>query len=176
MQQFTYKALGDIKSTNPQPIRNEAGEQVQLLERVYDNGLKRLLDGYFDYRYFLKYRVTNNDGAPIFEAKKIFRRGKVWFEGKDFVSNETYRINYENWRIGLPELFVSGPNLKMKIDKEMEDWSNFIVEDEIIARWKASYDEASDEFTVMLELAESAPVQNTAFYIAIAQATLFIGV
>lgn len=80
MQQFTYKALGKLQSTKPQAIRNEAGEQIMLVERVYDNGLKKLLDGYFDYRYFLKYRVTTNEGVPLFEAKKIFRRGKVWFE------------------------------------------------------------------------------------------------
>lgn len=176
MQQFTYKALGKLQSTKPQAIRNEAGEKIMLVERVYDNGLKKLLDGYFDYRYFLKYRVTTNEGVPLFEAKKIFRRGKVWFEAKDLVSNETYVVNYENWRIGVPELFVSGQTIKMKIDKEMEDWSNFIVAGEIVARWKASYDETSDEFTAMLEVADISPIQNTAFFIAIAQAALFIGV
>lgn len=95
---------------------------------------------------------------------------------KDLVSNETYVVNYENWRIGVPELFVSGQTIKMKIDKEMEDWSNFIVAGEIVARWKASYDETSDEFTAMLEVADISPIQNTAFFIAIAQAALFIGV
>ena len=176
MQTFTYQALGKIKSTEPQAIFNAAGEQVQRVERVYDNGLKKLVDGYFDYRYFLKYRVTANDGATLFEAKKIFRRGKVWFEGKDFVTGDKYIVNYENWRIGVPELFVTGPNFKMKIDKEMDDWSNFIVDDVIIARWLAVYDEATDVFTLTLELSETAAIQNTAFYIAIAQAALFIGV
>ena len=176
MQTFTYQALGNIKSQAPQAIFNAAGEQVLLVERVYDNGLKKLLDGYFDYRYFLKYRVTTNDGAPLFEAKKIFRRGKVWFEGKDLVTGDKFIVNYENWRIGVPELFITGPNFKMKIDKEMDDWSNFTVDDQIIARWLAMYEEATDTFRLALELSEDAPIQNTAFYIAIAQAALFIGV
>lgn len=108
--------------------------------------------------------------------KKIFRRGKVWFEGKDLVLNEKYIINYENWRIGVPELFISSEKFKMKIDKEMEDWSNFIINDEVIARWLAVYDEQSDMFSVKLVIWDEAPIQEPAFYIAIAQATLFIGV
>ena len=52
MQTYTYKALGKIQSTERQAILNASGEQVQLVERVYDNSLKKLLDGYFDYRYF----------------------------------------------------------------------------------------------------------------------------
>jgi len=176
MQTYTYEVLGNIKSTEQQPVYNEAGEQILKVQRIYDNGLKKLLDGYFDHRYFLKYAVLDNDGQSLFEVKKIFRRGKVWFEGKDLVLNEKYIINYENWRIGVPELFISSDKFKMKIDKEMEDWSNFIINDEVIARWLAVYNEQSDMFSVKLVVWEEAPVQDPAFYIAIAQATLFIGV
>lgn len=76
----------------------------------------------------------------------------------------------------MPELFVTGNQLKMKIDKEMEDWSTFLVDDEVIARWLAVYDETNDVFQITLELSEQASIQEPAFYIAIAQATLFIGV
>lgn len=92
--------------------------------------------------------MLGNDGQSLFEVKKIFRRGKVWFEGKDLVLNKKYIINYENWRIGVPELFISSDKFKMKIDKEMEDWSNFIINDEVIARWLAVYNEQSDMFSV----------------------------
>lgn len=176
MQIYTYQALGDIKSTVAQPIVNANGEQTQFVQRVYDNRIKKLLDGYFDNRYFLKYQVLANEGQILYEAKKIFRRGKVWFEVKDYTTDERFIINYENWRIGVPELFVSGTNFKMKIDKEMDDWSNFLVEDEIVARWLAVYDEAQDQFSLTLELYENAPIQKVGFYIAIAQAALFIGV
>ena len=176
MRKFTYQALGDIKSTTPQPILNEQGEQIETVQRIYDNRLKKLLDNYFDNRYFLKYAVLDQNGQAIFQTKKIFRRGKVWFEALDFIANEKYMINYENWRIGVPELFVTGNQLKMKIDKEMEDWSTFLVDDEVIARWLAVYDETNDVFQITLELSEQAPIQEPAFYIAIAQATLFIGV
>lgn len=176
MQTYTYEVLGDIKSTEQRPVYNGAGEQILKVQRIYDNGLKKLLDGYFDHRYFLKYAVLRNDGQSLFEVKKIFRRGKVWFEGKDLSQNEKYIINYENWRIGVPELFISGDKFKMKIDKEMEDWSNFIINEEVIARWLAIYNEQSDMFSVKLVISDEAPVQNPAFYIAIAQAALFIGV
>lgn len=176
MQTYTYEVLGDIKSTGQQPVFNETHEQILQVQRIYDNGLKKLLDGYFDHRYFLKYAVLSNDGQSLFEVKKIFRRGKVWFEGKDLIQNEKYIINYENWRIGVPELFVSSDKFKMKIDKEMEDWSNFIVNDEVIARWLAVYHEETDVFSMKLVVWDEAPIKNPAFYIAIAQATLFIGV
>ena len=176
MQIFKYQALGDIKSTTPQPIYNGQGQHIESVQRVYDNGLKKLLDGYFDNRYFLKYEVVDLSGQTLFQAKKIFRRGKVWFEGKDFVSGEKFIINYENWRVGVPELFISGNQFKMKIDKEMDTWSNFIVDEVVVARWLAVYDEQNNVFDLTLELSEQAPIQNSAFYIAIAQAALFIGV
>ena len=178
MRKFTYQALADIKSTEPQPIFNEQGEHIESVQRVYDNGLKKLLDGYFDHRYFLKYEVLDKSGQAIFQTKKIFRRGKVWFEAYDFITNDKYIINYENWRIGVPELFITGTGnqLKMQIDKEMDDWSTFLIDDEVIAKWLAVYDEKSDVFQITFELSDAAPIQQTAFYIAIAQATLFIGV
>ncbi|MEK4424934.1 tubby C-terminal domain-like protein [Solibacillus sp. FSL K6-1523] len=176
MQKYTYEALADITSTAPQAILNEGLQPVLSLRRVYSNRLKKLLDGYFDHRYFLKYEVLNLDGSCLFEVKKIFRRGKVWFEGKDHATGEKYIINYENWRIGVPELFITHKNFKMKIDKEMETWSNFLVGEQVVARWLAVYDEEQNRFHITLELSEQAPIQNVAFYIAIAQATLFIGV
>ena len=176
MQTYTYQALGDITSTEPQPIFNGQGEHIETIQRVYDNRLKKLLDGYFDYRYFLKYEVLDKRGQAIFQTKKIFRRGKVWFEAYDLITKEKYIINYENWRIGVPELFVTGNQLKMKIEKEMEDWSTFFVDDEVIAKWLAHYDEASNVFHITFELSDTAPIQKPAFYIAIAQATLFIGI
>ncbi|MEG0471067.1 MAG: peptide ABC transporter ATPase [Solibacillus sp.] len=176
MQKYTYIALADITSTAPQAIWSEDGQAILSLCRVYSNRLKKLLDGYFDHRYFLKYEVLDLDDCCVFEVKKIFRRGKVWFEGKDHATGERFVINYENWRIGVPELFISNQNFKMKIDKEMETWSNFIVEERVVARWLAIYDDKQNVFHITLELDEQAPIQNVAFYIAIAQATLYIGV
>ncbi|ATP39766.1 peptide ABC transporter ATPase [Solibacillus sp. R5-41] len=176
MQKYTYEALANIKSTAPQAIFNEDGQAILSLRRVYTNRLKRILDGYFDHRYFLKYEVLDLSDCCLFEVKKIFRRGKVWFEGKDHATGDHFVINYENWRIGVPELFISNQNIKMKIDKEMETWSNFLVDEQVVARWIAVYDEQHNKFQVTLELYEQAPIQNVAFYIAIAQATLFIGV
>lgn len=120
MKTYFYKQAGNIRSTEPHTIVNEQGTAIATVQRIYDNGLKKFLDGYFDYRYFLKYTVQAKDEDKQFEVKKVFRRGKVWFEGKDLQTKTKYIISYENWRIGVPELFISGNELKMKIEKVME--------------------------------------------------------
>lgn len=175
MKQYTYSVEGNIKSTAKQAVYNEEGTAVATVERVYSNGLKKLLDGYFDYRYFLTYVARGVDGNAQFTVKKIFRRGKVWFEGRN-AGGMKFIINYENWRIGVPELFITGGDVKMNIDKEMEGWSEFYVGDVNIARWQAVYDEAADQFHMTLQIEEMSPVQDVTFFVAIAQATLFIGV
>lgn len=175
MKQFTYTVPGDIKATAPQPIYDDAQTAVATVARVYENGLKKLLDIYFDYRYFLTYTVSNLQGETQFTVKKIFRRGKVWFEGKA-PTGEKYIISYENWRIGVPELFISGNGMKMNIEKQMEGWSEFYMDGTIRARWQAAYDEPSDTFRMTLQIEDDSPVKDVAFFTAIAQATLFIGV
>lgn len=51
----------------------------------------------------------------------------------------------------------------MKIDKQMEGWSTFTVNDEIIARWQAVYVEAEDVFQVVLQIEPDSPVQQMDF-------------
>ena len=175
MKQFTYSVDGKIQSTTKAIIYNEEDVAVATVIRHYSNGLKKLLDIYFDYRYFLTYIVSTMQDDVQFTVKKIFRRGKVWFEGRD-AHGTKYSINYENWRIGVPELFITGGGMKMKIDKVMEGWSEFYVDDTNVARWQAVYNEDSDTFSMTLQIEDSSPVQDVSFYVAIAQAALFIGV
>lgn len=134
MKTYSYELTARLNATEDILVFKD-NEHVYTMNRVYDNRFKKLLDGYFDYRYFLKYIVKNAAGEPAFMCKKIQRKGRLWFEATDFRSNEKYIINYENWRIGVPELFIKGEGLDMKIDKEMEDWSNFLIGEMIVARW-----------------------------------------
>ena len=174
MKTYTYELTTKLNATEDIRVFEE-GKHAYTINRVYDNGLKKLLDGYFDYRYFLKYVVKTTAGEPIFMCKKIQRKGRLWFEARDFRTNEKYIINYENWRIGVPELFIKGIELDMKIDKEMEDWSNFLIGDTVVARWLAVYNEQQDTFAITLELMSQDMKEDAAFFLAIAQATLFIG-
>ncbi|WP_431029995.1 tubby C-terminal domain-like protein [Lysinibacillus sp. LZ02] len=174
MNVFTYEVPARLNATEDIPIL-EAGQHAFTLNRVYDNGLKKLLDGYFDYRYFLKYVVKTTEDNAVFMCRKVQRKGRLWYEATDYRTNETYVINYENWRIGVPELFVKGTALEMKIDKAMEDWSAFLISDTLVARWLPVYDEVSDTFHMTLEIMPESPVQDAAFFLAIAQVTLFIG-
>ena len=174
MKKYTYTVDADLKSTRICSITDEQGNTVATVERVYSNKLKKLLDGYFDYRYFLHYVVKVN-GEVTFQTKKIFRRGKVWFEATDIKHNKPYAILYENWRLAIPELSINGHNFEMKLDKEMEDWSNFKENGEIVARWKAIYIEESQQFIIDVEIDEKCSIQSVDFFAAIGQAVLFIG-
>ena len=174
MKTYSYELTTQLNSTEDIHVFEE-GKHVYTINRVYDNGLKKLVDGYFDYRYFLKYVVKNTTGEPVFMCKKVQRKGRLWFEATDYRTNEQYMINYENWRIGVPELFIKGEGLDMKIDKEMEDWSNFLIEETIVARWLPVYNEEAQTFTITLERLQENLKQDAAFFLAIAQATLFIG-
>ncbi len=170
--QYTYTLTTELQSTKDVEVWAD-GQPLYTINRVYSNGLKKLFDGYFDYRYFLRYEVKNEAGELLADCKKVQRKGKLWFEAYDRKSNQPYIINYENWRIGVPELFVKGPDFSMKIDKEMEDWSNFIVNETIVARWLAVYQEQTDTFDVVLEVHKE--TVSPALLLAIAQTTLFIG-
>ncbi|KYG92081.1 peptide ABC transporter ATPase [[Bacillus] sp. KCTC 13219] len=175
MNQYMYQLSGNIASTEKNPIVSANGEQVAYVARIYSNRLKRLLDGYFDYRYFLTYEIIDLSGNVTFRISKKFRRGKLWFEAFSYSKQERYTITYENWRVGLPELAIHWPGGIMKIDKQMEGWSTFTVNDEIIARWQAVYVEAEDVFQVALQIEPDSPVQQMDFFVAISQAALFIG-
>ena len=174
MKTYNYELTARLNATEDILVF-EGNKHVYTLNRVYDNRLKKWLDGYFDYRYFLKYIVKSEADETVFMCKKIQRKGRLWFEATDFRSNEKYIINYENWRIGVPELFIKGEELDMKIDKEMEDWSNFLIGETIIARWLPVYNEEAETFTMTLELLREDLKLDAPFFLAIAQATLFIG-
>ncbi|MEC1177464.1 peptide ABC transporter ATPase [Metasolibacillus meyeri] len=175
MNQYTYQLPGNITATEKVGIINAQGEKVAYVARIYSNRLKRFLDGYFDYRYFLTYEVTNLREEPTFRITKKIRRGKLWFEAFSYAKQERYTITYENWRIGLPELAIHWSGGIIKIDKQMEGWSHFLVDDEIVARWQAVYVEQEDCFHVALQIEPSSPIQQVDFFVAISQAALFIG-
>lgn len=177
MKKYLYYQPEDIRDESLVAIFNEQQQQVATVQRIYRNGLTKLLDGYFDYRYFLTYDVVEN-GALTYRTKKIIRRGKLWYECVHMATNEKYIISYQNWRIGVPELFISQKNtpFKMMIDKVMEGWSRFYVGEQEVARWQAVFEEDKARFLIILEVEEQAPQQDVGFYISIAQAALFIGV
>ncbi len=173
MHTYQYIHPKEIESTEEVPITNEAGEVVAISKRVYDNILKEKMDIMFDFRYFLKYNIYNPTGDLLFTVKKISRRGRLWFEGQDAKSNTKYIISYENWRLGVPELYITDGNIKIQLNKEMEDWSQFLFNNEVIAQWKADY--INDQFHMTLTINEKSPIQNVAVFVGICQATLFVG-
>lgn len=174
MKTFTYKQSSNISSIEAMPIFDQFGKKVATVSRVYKNRLTKIIDSFFDYRYFLQFVVSDSNNNTIFFIKKVIRRGKVWYEAEDKVTQEKYMITYENLRIGIPELHIKSNSVQMKIDKSMEGWSEFSVGGNIVARWQAEYDENEDLFHITLQIEEQSPILTPHFFIGISQATLFI--
>lgn len=126
-----------------------------------------------DYRYFVQFDVSTVDGQRLFTCKKVSRRGRVHFKGKDFVTGKDYMIAYDGWQIMIPDLIITDGQQKIMLNKEMEGWSVFTLNEQPIARWQAVYQET--HFDITLEIEATSPIQHEAFFIAIGQAVLFVG-
>jgi len=152
---------------------NEEGNVSSTVQRIYSNGLKKAFDRTMDYRYFVQFDVSTVDGQRLFSCKKVSRRGRVHFKGKDFVTGKDYMIAYDGWQIMIPDLIITDGQQKIMLNKEMEGWSVFTLDEQPIARWQAVYQET--HFDITLEIEATSPIQHEAFFIAIGQAVLFVG-
>ena len=173
LKTFTYKQPAALESTEIVQVINEEGVVSSTVQRVYTNLFKKLFDRTMDDRYFVRYDASDVDGRPLFTCKKISRRGRVYFKGKDLVTGKEYMIVYDGWKIMIPDLLITDGEQTIKIAKEMEDWSVFTLDEQPIARWKATFHESY--FDIELQIEESSPIQQEAFFIAIGQAVLFVG-
>ncbi|MFJ7700477.1 hypothetical protein [Lysinibacillus fusiformis] len=173
MKTYTYKQPMEIDSTEVVSILNESGDTSSTVRRVYSNALKKAFDKTMDFRYFVRFDVHDHTGQPLFTCKKVSRRGRVHFRGKDLVTGKDYMIAYDGWQIMIPDLLITDGEQQMKLSKEMEDWSIFTWNEEPIARWQATFCET--HFDITLEIEDNSPIQHEAFFIAIGQAVLFVG-
>ncbi|MET4562619.1 hypothetical protein ABIA69_003810 [Lysinibacillus parviboronicapiens] len=173
MKTFTYTQPVAIESTEVIHVLNGAGEVSSTVQRIYTNGLKKAFDRTMDYRYFVRFDASDVDGQPLFTCKKMSRRGRVHFRGKDFVTGKDYMIAYDGWQIMIPDLIITDGEQKITLNKEMEDWSVFLLNEQPIARWQAVFRDTY--FDITLQIEETSPIQHEAFFIAIGQAVLFVG-
>ena len=173
LKTFTYKQPVTIESTQVVEIVNEEGVVTSTVQRIYSNGLKKAFDRTMDYRYFVQFDVCALEGQRLFTCKKVSRRGRVYFKGKDFVTGKDYMIAYDGWQIMIPDLIITDGQQKIILNKEMEDWSVFTCNEQPIARWQAIFRETY--FDITLQIEATSPIQHEAFFIAIGQAVLFVG-
>ncbi|MGE7090634.1 tubby C-terminal domain-like protein [Lysinibacillus sp. NPDC048646] len=173
MKTFTYKQPTAIESLEAIQILNEAGAVSSTVQRIYSNVLKKAFDRTMDYRYFVRFDASSVDGQPLFTCKKMSRRGRVHFRGKDLVTGKDYMIAYDGWQIMIPDLIITDGEQKITLNKEMEDWSVFSLNEQPIARWQAIFRDT--HFDITLQIEEASPIQHEAFFIAIGQAVLFVG-
>ncbi|GLC88880.1 tubby C-terminal domain-like protein [Lysinibacillus piscis] len=173
MKTFTYTQPMAIESTEVVSILNEAGEVTSTVQRVYSNALKKAFDRTMEYRYFVRYDTKDVSGQPLFTCKKMTRRGRVYFQGKDWQTGKDYTIAYDGWKLMLPDLMITDGVQTIKLNKEMEDWSVFSIDEQPIARWQATFHDSY--FTMTVQIEADSPIQQEAFFITIGQAVLFIG-
>ncbi|HWI47513.1 MAG TPA: hypothetical protein VNU45_04710 [Rummeliibacillus sp.] len=173
MNSYTYLHPNTIKETPVLVIQNEQKEDIFTCQRIYSNGVKRVLDHLWENKYFLTYKTYDLEQQELFTCKKITRKGKVYYEAVDKKINEKYTIAYDGWQQMIPDLIITKGDFLMKLHKEMEDWSTFLVSDRVVARWRANLQ--NDSFHIELQIEVEAPITNPAFYIAISQCVLYIG-
>ncbi|MFJ8260940.1 hypothetical protein ACIQ4I_03130 [Rummeliibacillus sp. NPDC094406] len=173
MNSYYYVHPNTIKETPILEIQNEQKEKIFTCQRIYSNFLKRVIDKLLENKYFLTYKTYNLEQQELFTCRKISRKGKVYYEVIDEQQNEKYTIAYDGWQRMIPDLILTKGDFLMKIHKEMEDWSTFLVNDRVVARWRANLQ--NDSFHIELQIEEEATITNPAFYIAISQCVLYIG-
>ncbi|GEK34572.1 tubby C-terminal domain-like protein [Kurthia sibirica] len=172
MKIYKYEVDGVLKNTATRDIFcNEI--KVGQFQRVYSNVLKKIIDASLDYKYFVRIDAQV-DGYPIASCKKVQRKGKIYFnameEGKPF-----YRIAYVGWKELVPDLAISNKEQMMMLHMNREGWSTFTFENNEVARWRADYNEESEQFSVELQIEGDCPFDNPALLISISHAILFIG-
>lgn len=173
MKSYYYVQPNTIKETPILEIQNEQHEIVFTCQRVYSNALKRLFDQLLENKYFLTYKTYDLEQQELFTCKKISRKGKVYFEAIDEQTKEKYMIAYEGWQQMIPDLMIKKDQFLMKIHKEMEEWSTFLVDNREVARWRANLQD--NAFHMELQIEDNAPITNPAYYVAISHCVLYIG-
>ncbi|MGX9134734.1 tubby C-terminal domain-like protein [Rummeliibacillus sp. JY-2-4R] len=173
MKSYFYTHPNTITETPILTIKNEQKETVYTCQRIYSNGIKRTLDRLLENKYFLTYKTYDLKKQELFTCKKISKKGKIYFEAIDEKTKEKYMIDYDGWQQLIPDLIIKKDDFIMKIHKEMDDWSLFLVDNLVVAKWQAKL--LDNEFHIELQLEENAIINNPAFYIAICQCVLYIG-
>lgn len=173
MKQYFYTHPNTIVETPEIFVKNEATQNVGTVQRMYGNGVSRFFDRMMDYKYFVKYEAHIQDYDRAM-CRKISRKGRVFYRA-EIEGEKPFEIGYIGWRDLIPDLQITNGDTTMILHKEHEGWSNFEWQDTDYARWQAVLNEETNQFEVELQIETIAPIQNPAFYIAIAQTTLFIG-
>ncbi|MBM7698144.1 tubby C-terminal domain-like protein [Kurthia huakuii] len=173
MKQYLYTHPNTMIETPEIFVKNTDAQNVGTVQRIYGNGLTRFLDRAMDYKYFVKYEAHIQDYDRAM-CRKISRKGRVFYRA-EIAGEHPFEIGYIGWRDLIPDLQITNGETTMILHKEHEGWSVFEWQETEYARWQAVFNEDSDDFTVELQIEAIAPIQNPAFYLAIAQTTLFIG-
>ena len=172
MPTYHYTQPWEGEGTQKTTVYNEEGKEVCTFQRYYSNRLKRFLDRAMEYRYFLRYDIYDLNDQIIFTCKKISKKGRVFFQAFNHETKEQYTITYDKWKELVADLLILGKDFNIVIEKELDEWTSYVWEGKVIARWKAKVE---DKFLMELEIYEDSPIQNPAFFVAISQCALYIG-
>ncbi|WP_338837920.1 hypothetical protein WDR10_07725 [Kurthia gibsonii] len=172
MQAYYCEIPAHLQHTEKEAIICDE-QQVGTIQRVYSNGLKKVIDRMFDQKYFVQIDTKIEGFAPV-TCKKIQRKGKIYYDAIE-EGQPLYRIAYIGWKELIPDLMISNKKEQMTLEMNREGWSPFLYNEKTIARWRADYIEEKDTFRITFEMLEDSSFQNPALFLSIAQAALFIG-
>lgn len=172
MKSYQYEVTTKLQDTNEIPLYSN-GEKVGYVKRVYSNFLKKFFDSSLDQKYFVRIESQLTGFEQAF-CKKVQKKGKIFFTAAE-EGKPAYNIGYIGWKSLIPDLIIDNKEVQVLLSLDREDWSTFKWKDDIVARWKATYNEEQQNFAVVLEVEEQCPIENPGLLISIAQATLFIG-
>lgn len=172
MKSYHYQLTTDLQDTKKIQIYS-GGEPVGYVQRIYSNFIKKFFDSSLDYKYFV-YIESQIDGFNSVYCRKIQSKGKIFFSARE-EGQEPYSIAYTGWRSLIPDLLIANNELQIKLSIDHEDWSTYSKDDVVIARWKPTFNEEEQTFSIELQIEDDNPIKNPSVYVAISQAILFIG-
>ncbi|MGX1195918.1 tubby C-terminal domain-like protein [Metabacillus sp. SLBN-84] len=137
MQLFEYNWRTNY-STKASEIFNENNENIGSIRKKYSNGLVRMLDVFFEGKYFVEYEVLDSKNKLIFNAKANLnpmkrRQYKISY----FENGEEYTIHLVDKRmldiVEKTDFDFDGQNYHIK--KVPLEWAKLTVDNQLIAEW-----------------------------------------
>lgn len=172
MKSYHYQVSTKLQDTNQITLFSN-GEKVGYVQRIYSNFLKKFFDSSLDHKYFVRIE-SQIEGYPNAYCKKVQKKGKIYYTASED-GQPIFNIGYIGWKSLIPDLVIDNRELQLLLSMEREDWSTFKFAEEVVARWKADFNEEQQDFSVELQIEDNCPIDNPALLVAISQATLFIG-
>jgi len=172
MQTYTYASPKIKDSTKLVEVLDERGHIVCAFKRVYKNICVRLLNYWQSFDWYTQIDVYDVDGIPIYTCKKHSKWfGHPSYELVHHETNERVHITYTSRFNLTSELLIEGDYLLIA-KSDVLNRVQFFYDGKEVAMWQMK---ATQWFKTTLVIQSDSPIQQPAFFIALAQCIFHIG-